>query len=312
MTAFNESLLPHAGSDRTAGAASVPPIVAASVFASWGEPDRAAHTAVTGTRPGRRSSRRWARSRTREPWSSHPAGRVDGAELALTEGRERLVMPADGYFSTRTLANRLRPNGVEPGLSISRTWRRSSESWRRGRASCGPRRRPTRCFASPTWPASASSRRPPACLWPPTTRSRPASFSNRFRGGHRLALLADQGGVGTCRRDPGRGRHPQRRPAREGARLARHGRGRGRPVRGLARASRLATLALRIRHQSESALESRITSRPARGWPRCFRDSSLRREPSPSSRCRTDTGRCSRSRWRARRPRRTRSWQGRD
>ena len=34
--------------------------------------------------------------------------------LALTEGRERLVMPADGYFSTRTLANRLRPNGVEP------------------------------------------------------------------------------------------------------------------------------------------------------------------------------------------------------
>ena len=41
MTAFNESLLPHAGSDRTAGAASVPPIVAASVFASWGEPDRA-------------------------------------------------------------------------------------------------------------------------------------------------------------------------------------------------------------------------------------------------------------------------------
>ena len=115
MTAFNESLLPHAGSDRTAGAASVPPIVAASVFASWGEPYRARAY-------GRNGNPTWealeqalgaiedARALV---FSSGQAASM-ALMLALTEGRERLVMPADGYFSTRTLANRLRPNGVEP------------------------------------------------------------------------------------------------------------------------------------------------------------------------------------------------------
>ena len=41
MTAFNETLLLHAGSARTDGAPPVPPIVAASIFASSGEPDPA-------------------------------------------------------------------------------------------------------------------------------------------------------------------------------------------------------------------------------------------------------------------------------
>src|SRR6476620_10143529 len=115
MTTFNESLLLHAGSDRTAGAASVPPIVAASVFASLGEPDRARAY-------GRNGNPTWealeqalgviedARALV---FSSGQAASM-ALMLALTEGRERLVMSADGYFSTRTLANRLRPNGVEP------------------------------------------------------------------------------------------------------------------------------------------------------------------------------------------------------
>jgi cystathionine gamma-synthase len=115
MTAFNESLLLHVGSDRTAGAASVPPIVAASVFASWGEPDRARAY-------GRNGNPTWealeqalgaiedARALV---FSSGQAASM-ALMLALTEGRERLVMPSDGYFSTRTLATRLRPNGVEP------------------------------------------------------------------------------------------------------------------------------------------------------------------------------------------------------
>jgi cystathionine gamma-synthase len=115
MTTFNESLLLHAGSDRTAGAASVPPIVAASVFASLGEPDRARAY-------GRNGNPTWealeqalgaiedARALV---FSSGQAASM-ALMLALTEGRERLVMAADGYFSTRTLANRLRPNGVEP------------------------------------------------------------------------------------------------------------------------------------------------------------------------------------------------------
>jgi cystathionine gamma-synthase len=115
MTAFNESLLLHAGSDRTAGAPAVPPIVAASVFASWGEPDHARAY-------GRNGNPTWealeqALGAIEDAgalvFSSGQAASM-ALMLALTEGRERLVMPAEGYFSTRTLANRLRPNGVEP------------------------------------------------------------------------------------------------------------------------------------------------------------------------------------------------------
>jgi cystathionine gamma-synthase len=114
MTAFNESLLLHTGSNRTAGAPPVPPIVPASIFASWGEPDRARAY-------GRNGNPTWEAL-------EEALGAIEDAEalvfssgqaasmalmLALTEGRERLVMPADGYYNTRTLADRLRPNGVE-------------------------------------------------------------------------------------------------------------------------------------------------------------------------------------------------------
>jgi cystathionine gamma-synthase len=34
--------------------------------------------------------------------------------LALAEGRERIVFPADGYYNTRALAAKLRPHGAVP------------------------------------------------------------------------------------------------------------------------------------------------------------------------------------------------------
>ena len=115
MTAFNETLLLHAGSARTDGAPPVPPIVAASIFASSGEPDPARAY-------GRNGNPTWealedvlgaiedARALV---FASGQAASM-ALMLALTEGRRRLVIPADGYYNTRTLADRLRPNGVEP------------------------------------------------------------------------------------------------------------------------------------------------------------------------------------------------------
>ena len=115
MSTFNESLLVRAGSDRTRGEPPVPPIVAASIFASAGEPDRARGY-------GRNGNPTWEALEV-------ALGAIEDAEalvfssgqaasmalmLSLTEGRERLVMAADGYYSTRRLAGRLRPNGVQP------------------------------------------------------------------------------------------------------------------------------------------------------------------------------------------------------
>jgi hypothetical protein len=110
MSTFNESLLVRAGSDRTRGEPPVPPIVAASIFASAGEPDRARGY-------GRNGNPTWEAPEV-------ALGAIEDAEalifssgqaasmvlmLSLTEGRERLVIAADGYHSTRRLASRLRP-----------------------------------------------------------------------------------------------------------------------------------------------------------------------------------------------------------
>src|SRR3954447_26710111 len=115
MRQVNESLLIHAGSERAAGLPPVPPIVPASVFASWGEPDDARAYGRNGN----------------PTWEALEAalGALEDAKalvfasgqaasmalmLALTKRRERLVMAGDGYYSTRTLVDRLRPNGSEP------------------------------------------------------------------------------------------------------------------------------------------------------------------------------------------------------
>jgi cystathionine gamma-synthase len=114
MSAFNESQLIHAGSNREAGAPAVPPIVAASIYGSAGAPD-----------PSR------AYGRNGNPtWEAleDALGSIEGARalvfasgqaavmalmLATTEGRDRLVMPSDGYYNSRILADRLRPHGIE-------------------------------------------------------------------------------------------------------------------------------------------------------------------------------------------------------
>src|SRR5208282_3165885 len=110
-----ESRLIHAGTDRAPGLPGTPPLVPASIYVSAGPP-----------RPGR------AYGRDGNPgWEAleQALGCLEDAEavvfasgqaasmalmLALARGRERLVLPCDGYYGGRVLADQLRPHGAVP------------------------------------------------------------------------------------------------------------------------------------------------------------------------------------------------------
>lgn len=110
-----ESRIVHAGTQRHPGAPAAPPLVPASVYASWGEPD-----------PPRAYGRNGNPS-----WEAleQALGVLEDAEavvfasgqaasmalmLALAKGREQVVLPSDGYYNTRMLADWLRPHGAAP------------------------------------------------------------------------------------------------------------------------------------------------------------------------------------------------------
>jgi cystathionine beta-lyase/cystathionine gamma-synthase len=110
-----ESRLIHAGTQRVAGQPATPPLVPASIYISAGEP-----------RPGRGYGRE-----SNPGWEAleQALGALEDAEavafasgqaasmalmLALAKGRERIVLPADGYYGTRVLADKLRPHGAVP------------------------------------------------------------------------------------------------------------------------------------------------------------------------------------------------------
>jgi len=110
-----ESRLIHAGTERASGQPATPPLVPASIYVSQGTP-----------RPGR------GYGRDGNPgWEAleQALGGLEDAEavafasgqaasmalmLALTPGRERIVLPEDGYYGGRVLADRLRPHSTRP------------------------------------------------------------------------------------------------------------------------------------------------------------------------------------------------------
>jgi cystathionine beta-lyase/cystathionine gamma-synthase len=110
-----ESRLIHAGTERVPGQPATPPLTPASIYVSQGTP-----------RPGR------GYGRDGNPgWEAleQALGGLEDAEavafasgqaasmalmLALAPGRERIVLPEDGYYGGRVLADRLRPNGGRP------------------------------------------------------------------------------------------------------------------------------------------------------------------------------------------------------
>jgi cystathionine beta-lyase/cystathionine gamma-synthase len=112
-----ESRLIHAGTARAPGQPGTPPLVPASIYVSAGEP-----------RPGRGYGRE-----SNPGWEAleQALGGLEDAEavvfasgqaasmalmLALASGRERIVLPSDGYYGGRVLADKLRPHGAVPVL----------------------------------------------------------------------------------------------------------------------------------------------------------------------------------------------------
>jgi cystathionine beta-lyase/cystathionine gamma-synthase len=113
-----ESRLIHAGTDRTPARPAVPPLVPASIYVSAGTP-----------RPVRGS---WVYGREGNPgWEAleQALGVLEDAEavafasgqaasmalmLTLAEGCDRIVLPSDGYYGARVLADKLRPHGAVP------------------------------------------------------------------------------------------------------------------------------------------------------------------------------------------------------
>ena len=110
-----ESRLIHAGTTRVPGEPGTPPLVPASIYVSVGEP-----------RPGRGYGRE-----SNPGWEAleQALGGLEDAEavvfasgqaasmalmLALASGRERIVLPSDGYYGGRVLADKLRPHGAAP------------------------------------------------------------------------------------------------------------------------------------------------------------------------------------------------------
>jgi cystathionine gamma-synthase len=111
-----DSRLVHAGTQRELGDPVVQPPVLASISTSWGEPRASDY--------GRSGNPTWAAL-------EQVLGVIEDAEavvfgsgqaasmalmLALTQGRDAILLPHDGYYNARALAERLRPHGAEPAL----------------------------------------------------------------------------------------------------------------------------------------------------------------------------------------------------
>ena len=110
-----ESRLIHAGTERAPGRPATPPLVPASIYVSQGIPH-------PGRGYGRDGNPGWEAL-------EQALGGLEDAEavafasgqaasmalmLALAPGRERIVLPEDGYYGGRVLADRLRPHSTRP------------------------------------------------------------------------------------------------------------------------------------------------------------------------------------------------------
>jgi cystathionine beta-lyase/cystathionine gamma-synthase len=110
-----ESSLVHGGTARSAGSPLGPPLLPTSVYVSQGEPGG-------GPGYGRNENPGWAAVESALAALEGPGARAVtfasgqaasmALMLALAEGRQTIVFPADGYYNTRALAGRLRPHGA--------------------------------------------------------------------------------------------------------------------------------------------------------------------------------------------------------
>ena len=110
-----ESRLIHAGTSRVSGQPATPPLVPASIFVSDGEPRRDRCYGRDGN-PGWEALEEALGGLEDAQAVAFASGQAASMALMLTlaQGRERIIMPADGYYGARVLADKLRPHGAVP------------------------------------------------------------------------------------------------------------------------------------------------------------------------------------------------------
>jgi cystathionine beta-lyase/cystathionine gamma-synthase len=121
MTAYPErsaeSALVHSGSRHERGQPVVPPPLLTSIFVSAGEPGDGPAYARNGNPTWQAVEEALGALEQAETvlFSSGQAASM-ALMLALAEGRERILLPADGYYNARVLAAKLLPYGAQPVL----------------------------------------------------------------------------------------------------------------------------------------------------------------------------------------------------
>ena len=110
-----EARLIHAGTERTQARPTAPPLVPASTYVSWGEPQPARGYGREGN-PGWEALEEAIGGLEDAQAVAFASGQAASMALMLTlaSERDRIVLPSDGYYGTRVLADRLRPHGAVP------------------------------------------------------------------------------------------------------------------------------------------------------------------------------------------------------
>ena len=110
-----EARLIHAGTERSGDAPVTPPLVPASIYVSQGPPRQERSYGRQGN-PGWEALEQALGVLEDADAVAFASGQAASMALMLTlaESRERIVLPADGYYGARVLADKLRPHGAVP------------------------------------------------------------------------------------------------------------------------------------------------------------------------------------------------------
>jgi cystathionine beta-lyase/cystathionine gamma-synthase len=110
-----EARLIHAGTSRIPAQPATPPLVPTSIYVSQGEPRRDRGYGRDGN-PGWEALEEALGVLEDAGAVAFASGQAASMALMLTlaQGRERIVLPSDGYYGARVLAGNLRPHGAVP------------------------------------------------------------------------------------------------------------------------------------------------------------------------------------------------------